>query len=327
LNEYKYNLSPVVTYVRGSIEERLRGKYEGKRGKKRTLNVVIDLTTLEKTGKFPNLPLSILNKVWGLHIVVLYLSIGKETFPWSFLVWKGKGKGPSPAQLALQQIRHLPKWMSEAFNIRVLVDGGFTSSEFLEGCDWLNYPVIGTIRQDRNIVDGRKICDLEKKGEGVYLTDCSVKVYVSWFKLKRDDGSYEMRYVASTRQLNGEYIAQVGRERWEIEGFFKVMKSRFGLDQFGQRTLKGVIRFICFAFLAYVLSSFNKILDKKGFVDWKQTAQYLRDHLIPWVVAGEAMKALERVAAHFGQSALEFIGQDKSKKPHKECKKHSIIGI
>jgi hypothetical protein len=38
-----------------------------------------------------------------------------------------------------------------------------------------------------------------------------------------------------------------------VEAWFKTMKSWFGLDQFGQRTLKGVLRFFLLAFIAYLL--------------------------------------------------------------------------
>ena len=74
------------------------------------IRILIDLTTLEKTGKFwqlstptadPNAPdpwIRVLNGNQELHLVVLYLVVGEWRVPWSFRVWRCKGHA-SPAQL------------------------------------------------------------------------------------------------------------------------------------------------------------------------------------------------------------------------------------
>ena len=66
------------------------------------LRVLIDLTTLEKCGKFlhlstatddPETPdpwVRLLNGKRGLHLVVLYLVLGEWRVPWSFRVWRGQ---------------------------------------------------------------------------------------------------------------------------------------------------------------------------------------------------------------------------------------------
>jgi len=68
------------------------------------LKVLIDLTTLEKCGKFRHLSdptedaatphpwVRVLNGKRGLHIVMLYLVLGQWRVPWSFCIWHGKGK-------------------------------------------------------------------------------------------------------------------------------------------------------------------------------------------------------------------------------------------
>jgi hypothetical protein len=45
------------------------------------LELILDLTTLKKIGDFPELPVSVLNDVKGLHLIVLYVVVGKERFP------------------------------------------------------------------------------------------------------------------------------------------------------------------------------------------------------------------------------------------------------
>lgn len=50
--------------------------------------------------------ISVYNGNRGLHIVVLYLVVGKWRIPWSFRVWRGKGT-PSQVSLVLLDIERL----------------------------------------------------------------------------------------------------------------------------------------------------------------------------------------------------------------------------
>ena len=47
-------------------------------------------------------------------------------------------------------------------------------------------------------------------------------------KLKLSNGTFEWGYVISTVRADAASIVRWGRRRWQIEGFFKTMKSRFG---------------------------------------------------------------------------------------------------
>ena len=58
---------------------------------------------------FPELPVSVLNDVKGLHLIVLYVVVGKERFPWSFLIWRGKDT-IKPSNLALRLLGRIPLW-------------------------------------------------------------------------------------------------------------------------------------------------------------------------------------------------------------------------
>jgi len=53
--------------------------------------VIIDLTTLEKRGKFKalNRLVRVYHSKRGLHLVVLYLVVGQWPVPWSFRVYRG----------------------------------------------------------------------------------------------------------------------------------------------------------------------------------------------------------------------------------------------
>jgi Transposase DDE domain len=135
----------------------------------------------------------------------------------------------------------------------------------------------------------------------VELHGCAIPVWVSWFKLKgkRKDGSFEWRYVVSTVKASGEAIIRWGRERWRIEAFFKTMKSRFGLDQFGQRTALGVYRFLTLAFMAFLLA-FWVTLDKPCLLenlDWAVVAGEARDAIMPEVRLGVLRAEVIRLEA------------------------------
>jgi len=66
--------------------------YEESRGRRPFLQVIVDLTTLEKRGKFKEFEnlISVYNGKRGLHMVVLYLVVGRWRIPWGFRVWRGK---------------------------------------------------------------------------------------------------------------------------------------------------------------------------------------------------------------------------------------------
>jgi hypothetical protein len=64
-------------------------------------------------------------------------------------------------------------------------------------------------------------------------------VTIAWFYLKRD-GKGQKHYVLSAKALKTSTITWWGNRRWQIEGWFKTAKHRFGLHRFGQQTLTGL---------------------------------------------------------------------------------------
>ena len=107
LNLNHWSTRGMIRIIRNQIlEVVLRTLFESSKGRRPFLQVIVDLTTLEKRGKFKQFEdlISVYNGKRGLHIVVLYLIVGKWRIPWSFRVWRGKGT-PSPAQLGLKLIK------------------------------------------------------------------------------------------------------------------------------------------------------------------------------------------------------------------------------
>lgn len=62
-----------------------------------------------------------LNGKRGLHLVVLYLVIGKRKFPWRFRVRRGKGH-PSPGQLLCKLLAPVPKSLAQGRTVIVQGD-------------------------------------------------------------------------------------------------------------------------------------------------------------------------------------------------------------
>lgn len=230
LNIYDWSTRSVIRTTRARIIKEILSQCPS--GPKPSLQVIIDLTTLEKIGKFKQFKdlISVYNGKRGLHLVVVYLVVGQWRVPWSFRVWRGKGTS-SPAQLGLKLVKCLPKKLTKHFKVMILVDTAFGIVEFIHGVRKRKYHVIAGIACTRKLIDGRCVAQLHKRGQQLRLRGLKFPVYVSWYYFKRDDGKYEKRFVISTKALKASTISWWGKRRWQIEGWFKTAKHRFGLHQ------------------------------------------------------------------------------------------------
>ncbi|WP_041934254.1 hypothetical protein [Gloeothece verrucosa] len=124
--------------------------------------MIVDLTTLEKVGKFSNFKdlIRVYNHKRGLHLVVLYLVWGNWRIPWTFRVYRGKGT-LSPSKLASKLLKNLPSILIENFEIYVLGDTAFGTVDLLSQIRTLmgkSYAIMG-ISKTRTLQDGRKVSD------------------------------------------------------------------------------------------------------------------------------------------------------------------------
>jgi hypothetical protein len=218
LNVNRWSTRSCIRTVRSYVLEQVLS--ECPKGRKPFLQVIIDLTTLEKCGKFKEFEdlISVYNGKRGLHLVVLYLVVGRWRVPWSFRVWRGKNT-PSPAQLGLKLVTGLPKSLTKHFQVMILADTAFGSVEFLHRIRQLTYHAITGVRYDRLLVDGRCLKHLHKPGQQVRLVGLKFPVSVSWYYLKRENGKLEKRFVLSTKPLKASTITWWGKRRWQIEGY------------------------------------------------------------------------------------------------------------
>jgi hypothetical protein len=101
----------------------------------------------------------------------------------------------------------LPKTLTQRFEVRILADSAFGSTQMLQ---WVKQrkrtAAIFGVSCDRRLADGRHVGDLPHQGQQVYLWGVDFPVTVSWYWLVKDDGSREKRFVVSTQPKTGVYI-------------------------------------------------------------------------------------------------------------------------
>lgn len=314
LNRYSWSTRSVIRTARQAVLQQIATHLPHP---KIPVRILIDLTSLEKTGKFCHLStptadsptpdpwVRMLNHKRGLHLVVLYLVVGEWQVPWNFRVWRGKGHA-SPAQLACKLLATVPKSLLTARVVIVQADTEFGTVEFFKAVHQHSWrPVIG-LRSNRTLQDGRCLKDLyhqAKRGLQVYLKHIDIPLTVSWFWLKRADGKRELRFVASTYPYSGAYLVQLGRKRWAIEAFFKTAKHQFGLHCFGQGTKLGVYRWLVLSLVAYLLAHWVDQWSLPPVLDWKVASRLALETLFPSIVWFQLLKQIRMstdIAAQYG---------------------------
>ena len=280
LNHYNWSTRQVIRATRHAVLQQLLAHPPHHNV---PVRILIDLTTLPKTGKFLHLStpnrnfnhsdrwVRILNGKRGLHLVVLYVIVGNWQVPWSFRVWRGKGQH-SPAQLACKLLRTVPKSLVKNRTIIVQADTEFGTTEFLNAVHRRAWRAVVGVRCNRKLKDGRRLKDLYRhaqRGLLVQLQNVDYPLTLSWFWLKRADGKRELRFVASTYPYSGVYLVGLGKKRWAIESFFKTIKHQFGLHCFGQNTKLGVYRWLILSLIAYLLAHWMIQSSQPTFPSWK----------------------------------------------------------
>jgi Transposase DDE domain len=314
LNRYAWSTRAVIRSTRQAILQQVKANPPQKNI---PLRVIIDLTSLEKCGRFLHLShpkddidrkeawVRMLNGKRGLHLVVLYLEIADWRIPWSYRVWKGKGE-TTPNQLACKLLATIPKALTQGRTVQVLADTEFGTELFLNAVQKRGWrPIVG-MRGNRKLADGRKLQDLyktSKRGLQVKIEGINTPLTVSWFWLKRADNKRELRFVVSTYPYSGVYLVRLGRRRWAIEGFFKTIKHRFGLHCFGQSTRLGVYRWFVLVWISYLLAHWIDQWEFPPTLDWKVASESARMALFPSVVWLQLLKLIDKrveIAAQFG---------------------------
>ena len=119
---------------------------------------------------------------------------------------------------------------------------------------------------------------------------------MSWYYLKRDKGKLEKRFVLSTRRIKASTLKWWGKRRWQIEGWFKTAKHRFGLHRFGQGTLLGMYRWLILSLTAYLIAHWAYLETQLPLSpDWGEAALTARESLFPQIVVSLLLLDIERL--------------------------------
>ncbi len=331
-NRYRWSTRQVIRTARAAILDQL-ATHPVRKGV--PVRLLIDLSTLKKTGKFWHLStptadidapepwVRMLNGKHGLHLVVLYIVIGQRRIPWSFRVWRGKGQ-PSPNQLACQLLASVPKVLVKGRVVIVQADTEFGTIEFLNAVRQRKWRAVVGVKNSRLLQDGRKLKNLPNKAKRrlqVNLKDIDYPLTLSWFWLKRADNKRELRFVASTHPYSGVYLVRLGRKRWAIEGFFKTIKHQFGLHCFGQGTKLGVYRWLILSLIAYLLAHWIDLWAWPSVLDWKATARLTLEKLLPSVLWAGLLRQIRDNARIAKQLGYEIVLKSRPDKAYQEwCK-------
>ena len=294
LNRYDWSTHSLIKSLRNWIVEQLISYVP--KGRKPHLQVIIDLTTLEKRGKFKAFEqlIRIYHGKRGLDLVVLYLVMGNWRIPWNYRVYRGKGS-PSPAELGKRLLNSLPLKLRKTFRIMVLADSAFGSVAFLTTVRRLKLHAIVGVPKTRKLVDGRSLAQLHKGGQHLYLKNLPFPVSIAHYYFTTDDGRKVKRYLISTRQLKPSTIVWWGKRRWQIEGWFKTIKHRFSLHRFGQGTLLGVHRWLVLCLISFVLALWGYWISGITYQpDWGEAAQTAILFFFPTLVLNLLLQDIQK---------------------------------
>ena len=276
-----------------------------RRGRNPYLKVIIDLTCLEKRGRFLGLGSwgGAMNGKVGLQLVTVYLELGRLRLPWDIRIWNGKGSA-SPMTLALRMLASLPSTLTDRCHVIVLADAWFASNAFIEGVHARGFQAILGIREDRRTVEDKPLTRLKRRGSKVMLKGLKIPVWVSWFYLRFENGDREKRFVISTAPMAGSKLVRLGRYRWKIEAFFKTIKHTFALAKCAQSTRLGMVRYLLLSLLAFILAFAAQPVPPPGDVlAWSQMAQQAALVCLPVLLVLVLLVEIER-----RRSLLERLG-------------------
>ena len=182
LNHASWDTRKLCRMLREHALQALQSLYRQNPGHRPRLELLMDLTSLEKTGKFAALTdwVHTYNGVHGVHLVVLYLCCGPLRLPWAFQIWRGKGT-PSPTQLALKLLRTVPEGLLKAKRTpRLHADGGFESADFIQGVLAKGLDIVIGVRCSRKLEDDRSVQEILTRGEMVKPRGLRQPMCLSW---------------------------------------------------------------------------------------------------------------------------------------------------
>ncbi len=117
-----------------------------------------------------------------------------------------------------------------------------------------------------------------------------------------------MRFVVSTYPYSGVYLVRLGRQRWAIEGFFKTIKHRFGLDCFGQKTWLGIYRWLMLSLIAYLLAHWvSRTFPNWAPLDWGEVCAQTVADLLPQILWIKLLRQIQMSRSLAEEHGFEIV--------------------
>ncbi len=282
--------------------EALRKEYDRLRGKKPWLVIRVDLTSIEKTGKA--LPYTrTYNGVFGIHLVVIHVSIGKLSFPMGHAIYD-PARDETPIQLALKLIKRFHPYLWGDMPQFLVMDSGFYSADAMDLLRWWGFEHVSIGgRSNLLLSDGRQLKEV-KRGECIELDGLpGMPLYASWVELPRD-GKMKRFYVLDTKPGTARTLTRRHKRRWLIESFFKSAKYDFGLKETRLRTETGIKNWLFLVWLSISLAMYQQF--RAGMTEGKHPAwrltlaesgEAMRLYLMPHIVQQALLAKLYHLAA------------------------------
>ena len=193
----------------------------------------------------------------------------------------------------------------------VLAEPEFGTAEFLKAVQKRRWRAVVGMRCTRLMENGNPLKSLyrhAKRGQQVRLVGMDARLTVSWFWLKRSDAKRELRFIVSTYPYSGIYLVQLGRQRWAIEGFFKIIKHRFGLHCFGQKTRLGIYRWLLLSLITYLLADWVSQSFPSGCrLDWGEGSIQALTVLLPHLLWMKLLRQIQKNRSLADDLGFEII--------------------
>jgi hypothetical protein len=109
------------------------------------------------------------------------------------------------------------------------------------------------------------------------------------------------------RPIKASTLRWWGKRRWQIEGWFKTAKHRFGLHRFGQGSLLGMYRWLILSLTAYFIAHWTYLHIKSASPrDWGQAAQTALKSIFTQMVVSLLLLEIKRLAPLLRSSSFDI---------------------
>jgi hypothetical protein len=191
--------------------------------------------------------------IWGLSVVLLCWSDGKETTPIGLFIYKKKGI--SKLDLAIKLLKyakHLglkPKY--------VLFDAWYAAQKLLKTVIALGWQFVSRLRKNRYL-DGKKLKTRHR--------------HPNWQTIGKLKGAIEVKvfrrgdkfYASSDLNLDWKAVKKLYKIRANIEEVFKLVKQHCGWQAVQQRTIRTYYRHLSLGIIAFIYLQKLKRKHKTG---------------------------------------------------------------